>query len=77
MMGLGEFLPSNWFMDLLAEYVCSDETSQVLCESVMFLLCGFDQAQVNDTLLETIVHHAPAGSSTRYFFLAWQSYGRL
>ena len=66
MLGLGEFLPSNWFMDLLAEVACQEGAGQTICESVMFLLCGFDEAQVNTTLLETIIHHAPAGSSTRY-----------
>ena len=29
-------------------------------------MCGFDEAQMNYTLLETIVHHTPAGSSTRF-----------
>jgi lysosomal acid lipase/cholesteryl ester hydrolase len=65
MMGLGEFLPSNWFIDWLASITCAEGYIQGICESVMFLLCGFDEAQVNYTLLETIVHHTPAGSSTR------------
>ena len=30
----------------------------------MFLLCGFDAAQLNETLLPTILHHTPAGAST-------------
>jgi hypothetical protein len=47
MMGLGEFLPSNWFMDLLASVACSEGFIQGICESVMFLLCGFDEAQVS------------------------------
>ena len=37
---------------------------QALCESVLFLLCGYDPAQLNETLLDTIVHHTPAGAST-------------
>ena len=65
MLGLGEFLPSNMFMDILAAITCSEGSVQEICESVMFLLCGFDEAQVNRTLLETIVRHTPAGSSTR------------
>ena len=63
-LGLGEFFPSNWFMDLLADLFCDDSWLQVLCESVIFLMCGFDEAQVNETLLDTIVHHTPAGAST-------------
>ena len=68
MLGLGEFLPSNMFMDILAAITCSEGSVQEICESVMFLLCGFDEAQVNRTLLETIVRHTPAGCSTRYNF---------
>ena len=37
---------------------------QDLCQSVLFVLAGFDEAQLNKTLLETITHHTPAGTST-------------
>ena len=63
-LGLGEFFPSNWFMDLLADLFCDESWLQAICESVIFLMCGFDQAQLNETLLDTIVHHTPAGAST-------------
>ena len=51
-------------MDWLADLFCDPGWTQVICESVMFLLCGFDEAQMNETLLDTIVHHTPAGTST-------------
>ena len=35
-----------------------------VCSNILFLLCGFDEAQLNETLLETIMHHTPAGAST-------------
>ncbi len=50
-------------MDLLSDLVC-DSFIDELCSSVIFLLCGFDEAQLNRTMLETIVHHTPAGTST-------------
>ena len=64
-LGLGEFIPSNGFMDLLAEVAC-DEGSwlQDVCENVVFLLCGYDKPQMNETMLSTIVDHIPAGAST-------------
>lgn len=31
---------------------------------MLFVLCGFDEAQLNKTMLETITHHTPAGTST-------------
>ncbi|TRY73442.1 hypothetical protein TCAL_06993 [Tigriopus californicus] len=63
-LGLGEFLPSSGFMDLIADIFCDGGWLQGICESVLFLMCGFDEAQVNETLLDTIIHHTPAGAST-------------
>ena len=45
-MGLGEFLPSNWFMDLLASIACDEGALQGICSSILFLLCGFNEPQV-------------------------------
>jgi len=64
-LGSGEFLPSNFIMDFLASYVCDSSSLELACESVLFLLCGFDEAQLNQTMLSTITHHTPAGTSTR------------
>ena len=32
--------------------------------SFLNLICGFDPAQVNETMMETIFQHTPAGTST-------------
>ena len=64
LLGWGEFLPSSWWLDLLAETVC-DSAFEPLCQSIIFLLCGFDDAQMNDKLLPTILSHTPAGASTK------------
>ena len=63
-LGGGEFLPSNFIMDILADLVCDSFLIDELCSSVLFVLCGFDEAQLNKTMLETITHHTPAGTST-------------
>ena len=52
-------------MDFLAELVCDEDFIPAVCEDVIFLLMGFDKAQFNETLLDTIVHHSPAGTSAR------------
>jgi len=62
--GIGEFLPSNLLMDCLASLFCHEGVTQGLCTNILFVLCGFDSAQLNQTLLETIIHHTPAGAST-------------
>jgi len=64
-LGMGEFLPSNWLMDLLASLACTDNSLlQGVCENVVFLLTGYDQTQMNETMLDTIAHHIPAGTSS-------------
>ena len=63
-LGIGEFLPSNGFMNWISGLFCDAAWIQGVCESVLFLLTGFDPAQMNETLLPTIVSHTPAGAST-------------
>jgi len=46
MMGVGEFLPSNLLTDYLATLFCHETVSQELCTKILFILCGFDEAQV-------------------------------
>jgi lysosomal acid lipase/cholesteryl ester hydrolase len=65
LLGLGEFLPSNGLMDCLASLFCHEGGLQGICSNILFVLCGFDEAQLNKTLLETIMHHTPAGASSR------------
>ena len=54
-------------MDWMASFFCDEGSLQGICTNIIFVLCGFDEAQVNRTLLETIMHHTPAGSSTNSF----------
>ncbi|XP_023329827.1 gastric triacylglycerol lipase isoform X2 [Eurytemora carolleeae] len=35
-----------------------------ICTNILFVLCGYDEPQMNTTLLPTILHHTPAGAST-------------
>ena len=47
LMGVGEFLPTNLLMDCLASLFCHEtEITQGLCTNILFVLCGFDEAQV-------------------------------
>jgi len=65
LFGYGEFLPSSALMDTFADLICDEDSVPQLCESIFFLLCGFDSGQANLTLVDTIVHHTPAGSSSK------------
>ena len=65
LMGIGEFLPDSLLIDCLASLFCHEgELTQGLCTNILFILCGFDEAQMNKTLLPDILHHTPAGAST-------------
>ena len=74
-LGDGEFLPSGPVIDWLADHACDSGWTQIACESLMFLLMGFDEAQMNDTLLPTIVSHSPAGASIYDVLHYGQEYG--
>jgi len=64
-LGIGEFLPSNWLMDFIAAYVCDDGSSlEFVCENIVFLLCGYDEPQMNATMMSTVASHIPAGTSS-------------
>ena len=62
---MGEFFPSNLLMDILADLVCDENSIPELCGSILFLIAGVDSQQLNMTLLDTIVHHTPAGASSK------------
>merc|ERR1712038_1426518 len=65
LLGIGEFLPDSLLIDCLASLFCNEgEITQGLCTNILFILCGFDEAQMNKTLLPDILHHTPAGAST-------------
>lgn len=72
LFGWGELLPSNLIMDCLASAFCphTDDGTSVcdnhenFCSNIIFLLSGFDCAQQNVTLVDRIMHHTPAGTSS-------------
>ena len=65
MLGIGEFLPSNLLIDCLSSLFCHEgEVTQGICTSILFVLCGYDATQLNNTLLPDILHHPPDGAST-------------
>jgi len=61
-LGSGEFLPSNWLMDLLAGW-CDNSFINAVCNNIVFVLCGYDKPQMNETMMSTIATHIPAGTS--------------
>ena len=64
-LGVGEFVPNNFVTKWLSDLACKDsDVLQEICHMLLFSIMGFDQSQLNVTLLDTIGHHTPAGTST-------------
>ncbi|XP_046748809.1 lipase 3-like [Diprion similis] len=64
--GEDEFLPQSGILRFLARYGCDINVSEeTICANALFVLCGFDQEQFNNTLLPIILGHSPAGTSTK------------
>ena len=38
--------------------------SEFVCTNIVFLLCGYDAPQMNQTMMSTIASHIPAGTSS-------------
>ncbi len=45
----GEFIPSDLLIRTLAKYVCSVDMKLIdgVCEDFIFLICGFDEKNIN------------------------------
>ncbi|KAB0801208.1 hypothetical protein PPYR_05562 [Photinus pyralis] len=68
LIGMNEFLPNTKFLAVASHYLCSDiSVTQILCSNSYFAMCGFNQRQMNSTLLPVIMAHNPAGASTKQF----------
>eukprot|EP00794_Sanderia_malayensis_P012754 gene12754-14061_t len=64
-LGIHDFAPSDWLIKLLAETVCEGKFIDKVCADIIFLICGFDTANLNETRLPVYVSHTPAGTSTK------------
>lgn len=63
-LGINEFLPHYEFYNKLASD-CSYDILGIICENLFFLLFGYDQNEFNSEILPSVLHHLPAGTSTK------------
>ena len=65
-IGYDEFLPNNWLINVLSKTLCRNhDVNQLVCKNILFIVCGFDEQQMNSTIIPTILGHTPAGASTK------------
>ncbi|XP_050303084.1 lipase 3-like [Anthonomus grandis grandis] len=67
LIGWNEITPTNdFFKYIVGDKLCiQNEITQLLCENIIFALCGFDYNQFNVTLIPMMFKYLPAGSSTK------------
>ncbi|CAH3018896.1 unnamed protein product [Porites evermanni] len=65
LFGVRDFLPSDAIIRWLAKKVCSDKDLETFCSDIIFIICGFDKKQLNETRLPIYYTHTPAGTSVR------------
>jgi len=63
-LGDGEFLPSNWLMKLISDFVCNNLIGEIICDNMIFLMTGPEIDKMNKTRTAVYTSHAPAGTST-------------
>ena len=60
---VGEFVRSSPFVKSVIDLVCKSEPTVEICDDFLFLAMGFDRPQLNNSLIDLLGHHTPAGSS--------------
>lgn len=63
LFGKKEFLPQSSFLKWLATHACIHELIKELCGNVFFLLCGFNEKNLNMSRVPIYTTHCPAGTS--------------
>ncbi|XP_031341659.1 lipase 3-like isoform X2 [Photinus pyralis] len=67
-IGMYEFLPQRSFLADIGGVLCGDDSLlQPLCANALFAICGFNQKQMNASLIPIIMGHTPAGAATKQF----------
>lgn len=66
LIGPNEFLPNSEFLGLVSKVFCKDEAiTQDICTNIIFMITGYNEKQMNKTMLPVIIGHTPAGAATK------------
>nr|XP_032805521.1 putative lysosomal acid lipase/cholesteryl ester hydrolase isoform X1 [Petromyzon marinus]XP_032805523.1 putative lysosomal acid lipase/cholesteryl ester hydrolase isoform X1 [Petromyzon marinus]XP_032805524.1 putative lysosomal acid lipase/cholesteryl ester hydrolase isoform X1 [Petromyzon marinus]XP_032805525.1 putative lysosomal acid lipase/cholesteryl ester hydrolase isoform X1 [Petromyzon marinus]XP_032805526.1 putative lysosomal acid lipase/cholesteryl ester hydrolase isoform X1 [Petro len=73
--GKKEFLPQNDILKWLSAEVCDKAIIKDLCENVFFVICGFNEKNMNVSRVPVYTSHCPAGTSIQNM-LHWRQAAR-
>ncbi|XP_074088333.1 lysosomal acid lipase/cholesteryl ester hydrolase-like [Macrotis lagotis] len=65
LFGMKEFLPQNSILKWLGTHVCSHVILKELCGNLLFVLCGFNERNLNMSRVDIYSTHNPAGTSVQ------------
>uniref|UniRef100_A0A672P4B2 Lipase n=1 Tax=Sinocyclocheilus grahami TaxID=75366 RepID=A0A672P4B2_SINGR len=65
LFGRKDFFPQNELIKFFATEFCSRKPLSVLCGNIFFLLCGFDEKNLNMSRTPVYTTHCPAGTSVQ------------
>ena len=66
LFGRNEFLPSSYIVRWLATFGCGEAiVDRLLCENILFVLCGPEKKNMNSTRIPVYVSHEPDGTSVK------------
>uniref|UniRef100_A0A3P9HJJ8 Lipase n=1 Tax=Oryzias latipes TaxID=8090 RepID=A0A3P9HJJ8_ORYLA len=65
LFGRRDFLPQSDYIKWMAEHICGKRLLSELCGNIFFVLCGFDEKNLNMTRTPVYTTHCPAGTSVQ------------
>lgn len=66
-------MSSRSFLTQIAKFVCAEGIGTVLCKNLYFTVLGFNDPEMNTTLVPTISLHMPVGASSKQYIHFLQS----
>ncbi|XP_066476438.1 lysosomal acid lipase/cholesteryl ester hydrolase isoform X2 [Tiliqua scincoides] len=66
--GNKQFLPQNRITSWLSTHFCTHALFDYLCGNLFFLLCGFNEKNLNMSRVDVYSSHCPAGTSVQNMF---------
>lgn len=73
MFGVKEFFPQSPVLKWLGTHLCSHVILKELCGNAFFVLCGFNEKNLNMSRVPVYVAHSPAGTSVQNI-LHWRQF---
>nr|XP_031317225.1 lysosomal acid lipase/cholesteryl ester hydrolase isoform X2 [Camelus dromedarius] len=74
LFGVKQFLPQSKFLKWISTHVCTHVILKELCGNAFFVLCGFNEKNLNMSRVPVYTTHCPAGTSVQNMLHWSQSY---